>query len=41
MFHRQYPDKRIKVYHLQKEYRMAKIRKKKIKRTKVISEDKE
>ena len=41
MFHRQYPDKRIKVYHLRKEYRMAKIRKKKIKRTKVISEDKE
>ena len=41
MFHRRYPEKRIKVYHLRKEYRKAKIRKKKIKRTKVISEDKE
>ena len=41
MFHRRYPDKRIKVYHLQKEYKKAKIRKKKIRRTKVISEAKE
>jgi len=41
MFHRRYPEKRIKVYHLRKEYMKAKIRKKKIRRTKVISEAKE
>ena len=41
MFHRRYPEKRINAYNLRKEYRKAKIRKKKIRRTKVISGAKE